>query len=207
MKNYSKTIFIITIILGLLTILLGPIFNIPSGITTIIVFRLLVSLTILKFPFWGTIASLLADLIDVVLADILGASGIQTRIPEGTYDRGDKILDLYYLTISFIVSLNWKEKLARVTSITLFTYRAIGVVLLEITNLNLLLFIFPNLFENFFLFWAARNKYFNKFKLTTKKLAIILLILLVPKLIQEYLLHVNPIHPWTKLRVLFGFSG
>ena len=50
-------------------------------------------------------------------------------------------------------------------------------------------------FENFFIFEAARQKYFPKFKLTVKRLVIALLILLIPKMIQEYILHYLELKP------------
>jgi len=177
---------------------------IGPGLIFIILLRLVVALTIFKFPLWGTVASLLVDCFDVVLADVFGSIGIISKVPDGLYDKGDKILDTFYLAIAFFVSFGWKEKLAKWTSISLFVYRVIGVILFEITNIRILMFIFPNLFENWFLFWAARNKYFSKFKLTVKKLVIILVILLIPKMIQEYFLHYAIIHPWTKIKAFLG---
>jgi hypothetical protein len=80
----------------------------------------------------------------------------------------------------------------------------IGVVLFEITHTRVLLFVFPNLFENWFLFWAARNRYFKKFQLTTKRLFIVLFILLVPKMAQEYLLHYMQATPWNWIQSKTG---
>ena len=59
----------------------------------------------------------------------------------------------------------------------------------EITGIRKLLILCPNLFENFFLFYAALLRFFPEYDLTPRRLAFWLAILLVPKMIQEYVLH------------------
>lgn len=175
------------------------------GVPVVILLRLIVPLSIFRYHFWGTVASVILDGIDVVIADALGATrGLDYGI--GSYVRGDKLFDMYYLSIAFYTSLKWGNALAKGTSIFLYVYRAVGVLLFEITQTRLILFIFPNLFENWFLFWAARNSYFPNFKLTAKKLIMILLILSVPKLSQEYLLHFMEAHPWDWIKSKFGLG-
>ncbi len=161
------------------------------GPLIVIIIRIVVPLLIFRFPFYGALAAALADLLDVVLTSIIGLGDFNNE----NYSRIDKLLDMYFITILVFSSLAW-EGLAKWTSITLYVYRALGVLLFEITGLRVLLFIFPNLFLPFYLFYAARNRYFSQFELTSKKLAIILFIILVPKLIQEYLLHIVQVHPW-----------
>jgi hypothetical protein len=162
--------------------------EISVGVIIVCLLRLLVPLTIFKYPLWGTVASLIIDGLDVVIAFFLGATNM-----EG-YHNIDKVLDVYYLSFAFLVSMKW-DKMAKITSMSLFIYRIIGVILFEITQIRLFLFIFNNLFENFFIFEAARQKYFPKFKLTVKRLVIALLILLIPKMIQEYILHYLELKP------------
>ncbi len=203
-KNWKAVFILLMVLFSFSLIFIGNAFNIGSGLVLIIILRLIVPLTIFKWPLWGTIAAFVLDALDVALADIFGAVGIMYKVPEGMYDLGDKIFDMYFLGIAFMVSLNWKEKLAKGTSIFLFLYRLLGVILFEITNIRIFLFIFPNLFENWFLFWAARNRYFKKFGLSVKRLVLILLILLIPKLIQEYMLHVSIYRPWIKIKAFFG---
>ena len=76
----------------------------------------------------------------------------------------------------------------------------------EITGIRWLLLVFPNLFENFFIFELVRQKYFSHWKLTGKRLAIVLVILLIPKMIQEYILHFLQLKPLIWLWDKFGVS-
>ncbi|RMD67648.1 hypothetical protein D6817_00845 [Candidatus Pacearchaeota archaeon] len=165
------------------------IFGIGLGVAVVLLLRLIVPLSIFRWPFWGTIVSAIVDALDVVLVDFIGMGSF------AHYHNLDKILDLYYLSFAFIVSLRW-EALARNTSIVLYIYRLIGSLLFEITGARILLFIFPNMFEMFFWFEAWRQRYKPKWKLTKKRLAITLLIMLIPKMIQEYILHFLELKPW-----------
>ncbi len=167
------------------------------GPLIVILLRLIIPLSIFRWPFWGTVIALVLDAIDVILIDVFQMGDF------ANYSALDKGLDMYYLAFSFIISLRW-HGLAKKTSIILFVYRLIGVALFEITHTRVLLFVFPNLFENWFLFWAARNRYFKKFQLTTKRLFIVLFILLVPKMAQEYLLHYMQATPWNWIQSKTG---
>ena len=175
---------------------------IEAGPLIVIIIRLLVSITIFKWKFWGAIAAAFFDLIDVVLIDILGMGDF------ANYSAVDKALDIYYVAFCLVVSLAW-ERMAKWTSIILFSYRAIGVIIFEfITPARILLFIFPNLFENWYLVWAFRNRYFPKWKLTVKRLVWILIACLIPKMIQEYILHWAQATPWNWLQSKTGlFAG
>lgn len=191
MKN--KTIYLISTILAIISIILIFLISKNSapelGLFVVLILRILIPLTIPRFPLWGIIASLIIDAVDVVIADILGV-----RL-YSHYHSADKILDTYYLAIAFLVSFNW-EKIPKYTSIGLFIYRIIGVVAFEITGQRIYLFIFQNLFENFFIFEAARQKYFNQWKWNKKRLIVVLLLLEIPKMIQEYILHYAEANPW-----------
>lgn len=148
----------------------------------IIVIRLIVPLTILRWPLFGGILSLVADALDVVLASLIDLGGVWN------YHQLDKYLDTYYLALEAVVVQRWTD-LPRWTATVLFGYRFTGVVLFEITDVRLLLFIFPNLFENFFLFYAAVLRFFPEYVLTPRRLIVWLAVLLVPKMIQEYVIH------------------
>jgi len=164
-------------------------FGIAAGPLIVILIRLIVPLSIFRWPLAGGLAAGIVDTFDVVLISFLNAGDFQH------YAQTDKALDLYFLLFMVIVSLKWKP-LEKWTSISLFSYRTIGVILFEITQIRPLLLIFPNLFLYFFYFVAARNRFFADFKLTPKRLVTVLVILLIPKLLQEYLLHYVQIHPW-----------
>lgn len=159
--------------------------------------RLLVPLSILRWPLAGALASMLADAIDVVLIEVIGLDGFDH------YAALDKGLDLYYLSFEAFVSLRW-EPLAKWTSLALFAYRAVGVVVFEATQVRALLLVFPNVFENFYLLYLALRKLMPAYALTPPRLVALLLLALVPKLAQEYLLHYAEAQPWdwTKRHIL-----
>ena len=148
----------------------------------IILIRLIVPLTIFRWPLAGGVLALFADALDIVLATLLHLGGLWN------YHDLDKYLDTYYLTIEVIVAQRW-EALPRWTATALFGYRVIGVILFEATNIRMFLFFFPSLFENFFLFYAAVQQFFPQYELTERRLALWLAVLLVPKMVQEYFLH------------------
>ena len=161
------------------------------GPVIVTLIRLLIPLTILKHPFWGTILSLLTDAIDVILITILNMGDFTN------YHSVDKFLDMYYLSFSAYTSLAWNDLLAKKTSIFLFVYRLIGFILFELTHMRSLLLLFPNLFEHFFLFYLGYMKLFKKSSFSTyKQLAGVLIFLLILKLPQELVLHYLELQPW-----------
>ncbi len=46
------------------------------------------------------------------------------------------------------MALCWSSPYARLPAVAPFAYRAVGVVLFELTERRIMLFLFPNLFEN-----------------------------------------------------------
>jgi hypothetical protein len=160
------------------------------GQLVVILIRLIVPISIFRWPLGGALASLLADMLDVVLVDALDMGGFSD------YAALDKALDMYYLTFCLIVSLRWDEAIPRWTSIVLFAYRALGFVLFELTQIRVFLFIFPNLFENFYLAYLILKRFLADFYLTPKSLVVLLTVLLIPKLAQEYVLRYAEVKPW-----------
>jgi|SRR3989344_609503 len=161
----------------------------------IVALRLVLPLTIFRWPLLGGLIAMIADALDVVLITYLNMGDFKN------YHQVDKYLDMYYLSMEVYVSLFWKNKLARGTSIFLFLYRTIGFILFEVTKLRLLLFIFPNLFENFYLFYLGYKKITKKDPISSfRNLFLILVLLLIPKLIQEYILHFALLQPWNWIK-------
>lgn len=164
------------------------ILSIPLGLIAIFSLRLLVPLTIFRWPLAGGIASLISDALDTNIVKLFGV-----EIPN--YTLTDKYLDTYYLTIELLVSLYWVNKLARNTSIFLYVWRLAGLLAFQFTKGEYWLFIAPNLFENFFLFIVVMQL-LKKETLTTswlnskKRLFIALFLLWLPKIPQEIILHV-----------------
>jgi hypothetical protein len=138
------------------------------------------------------------DGVDVILVDILAKLIGETGGFGSIYQNMDKSLDIYYLSFEVIVSWRWSNPLLRNTSVFLFVYRVIGFVLFESTVARIMFFIFPNLFENFFLYYVITNKFAPRRLVSTPKgLAIVLVLLYIPKLGQEYLLHFTEAKPWS----------
>lgn len=148
----------------------------------IIAIRLVIPLAIFRWPFYGAILSIVADALDIVLATLLDLGGLWN------YHQLDKYLDTYYLAIEALVAQRWQD-LPRWTASVLFGYRLIGFVLFEATDIRALLFFFPALLDFYFVFYAAVQQFFPRYELTPRRLAFWLVILLVPKLAQEYVIH------------------
>ena len=168
-------------------------FDLTTGQAFVIALRILVPLLIPRFPFWGGVAAMLLDGVDVIIVELFGAGGMGDH-----YHQLDKVLDVYYLGLEVWVSwVRWTERIPRLISVGLFAYRLVGVILFEFTEARWLLFVFPNLFENWFLFVAGRDVFRPSYSLDTWRRSLTwLAILYIPKIGQEYLLHVAEAQPW-----------
>jgi hypothetical protein len=152
------------------------------GAAIVITVRLLVPLLILRRRLAGALLSIVADAGDIVIFNIWGR-------PPWPYHQMDKILDLYYLGIEAWVAWRWAV-IERRTAILLFGYRLIGVAVFEATGWRATLIVFPNLFELWFLFVLFRDRFRPHYRFTVARAVGWSLVLLVPKLFQEYALHV-----------------
>ncbi len=152
----------------------------------IVLLRIIVPLTIPRFPLPGIIAALVLDAIDQTLFQSL------TNLQLDGYQGYDKALDIYYLAIAYIATLrNWTNYAAVRISRFLFYYRLVGVVLFELMQIRWLLLIFPNVFEYFFIFYEIVRLRWDPRRLSAKALLIATaLIWIVIKLPQEYWIHV-----------------
>jgi len=163
-----------------------------EGAAIVVALRIVVPLLIFRQQLVGGIAAIVVDTLDVVLIDAMGLGGFQ-----GNYHQFDKLLDIYYLTIELIVALRWNNPYARNPAVVLFVYRACGVLLFEVTKQRITLFLFPNLFENWWLYCVATSRYWPRLYPRSLRLAAVsLLVLLVPKMAQEYVLHFSEAQPW-----------
>lgn len=173
--------------LGLVATIAGmPLpFGLSRGQAVVILLRLAVPLLILRYPLVGGVLALLFDGADVIIVDLFGPGGMGPL-----YHALDKYLDLYYLGLAALVSLGWVETAPRRASIALYLYRLVGAIAFGATGIRLLLVFFPNLFENWFLFYLARCRFFPRLRLDTWPRALAALALLyIPKFFQEYILH------------------
>ena len=134
-----------------------------------------------KFNFFGAILVILIDFSDLFMMNLITLGGVRN------YQFLDKFLDLFYIAYFLIIALRW-EKLLRNISILLFVFRILGFVLFEFFQNRLILFIFPNVFEFWFL--GITLLFLLKSNITNRKIIIVLVITTLLKMIQEYILHV-----------------
>ena len=171
-----------------------------TGQIVVIALRILVPLIIFRRPLLGTVASLLLDGLDVVIVEFFGPGGMGDH-----YHSIDKVLDLYYLGIAAWTTRTWEEWIPQRIAQFLFIYRLIGVGLFELIGWRPLLFIFPNLFENWFIFVLVVWRFFPNVRLDTWRRCLTwLFVLYIPKLGQEYLLHVAQAQPWGWIKSRLG---
>ena len=167
----------------------------------VIALRLGLPLTILRWPLAGGLLAMLVDALDVVLVDAIARVLGQPGEFGPFYAQIDKWLDIYYLSLELVVVRRWPEELPRGAATILFVWRLAGVIAFEITGDRPLLLVFPNLFENFFIYVLIVRRWFPKLMpRTVVQLLAVLLVLLVPKLVQEWVLHWEELHPWQWLR-------
>ena len=151
----------------------------------VLALRLIIPFTIFRWPLLGGLLALAADFYDFPLLNTFGW-GFLT--PE-TYQPVDKLFDIYYLSFEFLVALRWNDLLARKSAVGLFSWRLIGVVAFELTQMRKFLFFAPNIFEYFYIVFLGIKKFKPEFRLTKKILIILLLAIGIPKLIHEFILH------------------
>jgi len=170
----------------------------------VIALRLVVPLTILRWPLAGGVLAMVVDALDVVLVDAVARALGQAPEFGPFYAQIDKWLDLYCLGLELVVVRRWPELLARRAAEGLFAWRLIGVILFEITAYRPLLVVFPNLFENLYLYVLVVRRWFPRLMpRTVAQTLLVRLILLIPKLVQEWVLHWEELHPWQWLRETF----
>lgn len=152
----------------------------------VVLARLLVPLTIPRFPLPGIVASLLIDAVDHSVFEIL----IDRELTG--YQSYDKALDIYYLAIAYVSTLrNWTNPFAFETSRFLWYYRLVGSTAFELTNWRWLLLVFPNTFEYFFIAYSLVALRWNPRRLARNVvLGMAASIWIFIKLPQEYWIHV-----------------
>ena len=147
--------------------------------------RFLVPLLIPRYPLPAIIACLVIDGVDQTVFQLFGFD------PPG-YQNYDKAMDLFYLSIAFLTTLqNWTSRAAVQISRFLFFFRMVGVLLFELTGLRILLLVFPNTFEYFFIFYETVRLRWDPRRFGVRFwLLAAAAIWVVIKLPQEYWIHV-----------------
>ena len=152
---------------------------------TVVALRFLVPLLIPKFPLPAILACLVIDGIDQTIFQTFGFD------PPG-YQNYDKAMDVYYLAIAFLSSMqNWTHSGAVRISRFLFFYRMIGVMAFELTGTRALLLIFPNTFEYFFIAYEVIRLRWDPRRFSTRFwILTAAAIWIFVKLPQEYWIHI-----------------
>ena len=148
----------------------------------IAVARVMGSLPVLRWPFYGAVVAILVDQSDLFMMNLLDLGGVTN------YQTFDKYLDQVYLACFLLVALRWQGA-DRNVSIALYAYRILGFVIFEVTQSRGLLLFFPNLFEFWYLFVAARHQFNLEARFSRPQLGAMLGGLFCLKMFQEYALH------------------
>ena len=148
--------------------------------------RLLVPLLIPWYPLPGVLAALTLDAGGLLLFQGL------TRLPLEGYQAYDKALDVYYQSIAYLSTLrNGENDFAFRVGRVLFYVRLVGVALFEWLDWRLLLFLLPNTFEYYFIWYELLRLRRDPRRLTpTIIVSAAAAIWIVIKLPQEYWLHI-----------------
>ncbi len=148
----------------------------------IAVVRVLGSLPVLRWAFFGGIFALLVDQSDLFMMNLIHLGGLTD------YQQFDKYADQVYLLTFLIVALRW-EAVPRTIAIALYGFRLVGFVVFEATGTREILVVFPNVFEFWFLFVAGLKYFKVDFDYSPRQLAITAAVLIPAKLFQEWVVH------------------
>ena len=159
----------------------------------IILIRGLVPLLLLRWPFWGALACIVADVSDSAIQDLMGVD-----VLGGAYHGVDKAFDTYYLSFeAWLAWRRWADPLARPAALALFLVRLTAAVAFEVTHVRALFLIGANVFENFYLYMAGRIEIDPAYRIKDRaQLALILVLVGAPKLLQEYVMHYRQAQTW-----------
>jgi hypothetical protein len=168
--------------------------------------RLLLPLAIPYFPLPAIVACLVLDAADQTIFQQFHGINLDS------YQSYDKALDIYYLSIAYLSTMrNWTNKSAFRVARFLFYYRLTGDVLFEITEARALLFIFPNTFEYFFIFYEAVRMRWDTSRMGRRTVILAAaLIWVFIKLPQEWWIHLAKLDvteaignaPWVLLPIV-----
>jgi hypothetical protein len=146
-------------------------------------YRVLGSLPVLRWPFAGALLSIVVDLFDLLLIGLLGWDGI----PD--YQSLDKYLDQVQLALFLVVVVRQWSGVERRVAVLLYAYRIVGFVAFELTGDRLILLLFPNVFEFWFVLVAGLHAFRRPVTWTPTRTATALAVLTGLKEIQEWALH------------------
>ena len=164
----------------------------PLSVVTAV--RILSALPILRFPLAGFLLALGVDTWDWYWLDA-GHLGDEF---EAFYHGWDKVLDLVVLGAAAVVVLGWRDRMMRALALAAFGWRAVGTAVFLATGQDWTLVIFPSVFQSLFLMYVVYYLVSGHPRMLRSRwvAAIALLAALVPKLVEEYFIHVMGGRPW-----------
>ena len=163
------------------------------ALTLIIIIRGLVPLLLLRWPFWGALACIVGDAFDSAIQDLMGVD-----VFGDAYHGVDKAFDTYYLSFeAWLAWRRWAAPLARPAALALFLVRLTAAVAFEVTHVRALFLAGANVFENFYVYMAGRLEIDPAYRVKDRaQLALIVVLVGAPKLLQEYVMHYRQAQTW-----------
>ena len=155
----------------------------------VILIRLVVPLSILRWPLIGGMLAILADISDVFILEKFGWGIFAGE----SYHVFDKSLDAYYLGLECWVAAHWQDARASRIAVGLFAMRVAGLVVFQTTGSRAAFVAAPNVFENVYLLWFLLPG-------LRSRLGLLLVIAAVPKVVQEILMHYWQFGTWEYFR-------
>src|SRR5262249_47244684 len=114
-----------------------------------------------------------------------------THVDLSGYQSYDKALDIFYLSIAMLAMYrNWKCRPAIEVGRVLFYLRLVGVLAFEATGWRWLLFLLPNAFEYYFIFYEAIRSRWTPTKLHAHFYLVSAGVIWILKLPQEWWIHI-----------------
>jgi hypothetical protein len=169
-------------------VVLGASTQDASLVVVIVAARLLVPLLIPRVP----LVIVVALVIDAADQTLLATFTEIDTSEAGSYQSVDKALDIYYLSIAYLSTMrNWTSRPAFRVAQFLFYYRLVGAALFELTDDRLMLLLFPNTFEYFFIAYESARLRYEPSRFSARFWVLVAAGLWVfVKLPQEYWIHV-----------------
>jgi hypothetical protein len=157
-------------------------------VALIVAARLLIPLLIPRVP----LVIVVALVIDAADQTLLATFTEIDTSESGNYQSVDKALDIYYLSIAYLSTMrNWTSRPAFRVAQFLFYYRLVGVALFEYTDDRLMLLLFPNTFEYFFIAYEVARLRYEPSRFSARFWVLVAAGLWIfVKLPQEYWIHI-----------------
>jgi hypothetical protein len=157
-------------------------------VVAIVAARLFVPLLIPRLP----LVIVVALVIDAADQTLLATFTDVDTSEAGAYQSVDKALDIYYLSIAYLSTMrNWTSHPAFRIAQFLFYYRLVGVAFFELTDERLMLLLFPNTFEYFFIAYEIARLRYEPSRFSARFWLLVAAGLWIfVKLPQEYWIHI-----------------